>query len=606
VKSTFHPVLSGLAFLSALILLLQPATGRAQGTAFTYQGRLDAGGGPYTGLAEMQFSLWDAASGGNQLGGTLTFSPVGVTNGLFSVSLDFGNQFTGANRWLEIALRTNLLGFTTLSPRQPLTATPYAITAGNLTGTLPASQLSGLLPGPSLGGTYPGAVTFNNAANSFTGSGAGLTGLNASQLTSGTVPEARLGANLARTNQVWLLGGNAGTTPGTHFLGTTDNQPVEMRVNGQRALRLEPNTNNAPNVIGGYAGNYVPVTVVGATIAGGGARHFLNFSYPFTNCVLANFGTVGGGLANTASGQFAIVGGGWANVASGGNAAVGGGWANIASDSVATVAGGSYNTASGTAATVAGGMENIASGWYAAVVGGWANTAGGLYTFVGGGRANIASNYCAFAAGRNARAVHDGSFVWSSYDSPSPSFGSDTFFVNAPNGLGINCGAQRLDGGGQYWMNFGRVASGGQLIETSVGATLSLSGVWQNASDQNRKTDFVETEPREVLEKLVALPVRQWRYTNEPSGVKHIGPTAQEFKAAFGLGHDERSIGTVDADGVALAAIQGLNQKVEDRSQKSEARIEKLEAENAALKAELAELKQLVRALAARANGGGQ
>ncbi|MCX8089963.1 MAG: tail fiber domain-containing protein, partial [Verrucomicrobiae bacterium] len=178
------------------------------------------------------------------------------------------------------------------------------------------------------------------------------------------------------------------------------------------------------------------------------------------------------------------------------------------------------------------------------------------------------------------------------------------------------CGAQRPDGGGQYWMNFGRIASGGQLIETSVGASLTLGGVWQNASDRHRKTDFAEVDGRAVLEKVLALPVRQWRYTNEAAGVKHLGPTAQDFRAAFGLGTDDQSIGTVDADGGALAAIQGLNQKLEarsqelgDRSQGVEARMRRLEAalkereaENARLREAVTELQALVRALAAQDN----
>jgi hypothetical protein len=237
------------------------------------------------------------------------------------------------------------------------------------------------------------------------------------------------------------------------------------------------------------------------------------------------------------------------------------------------------------------------------VCGGYSNTASGDYATVGGGRDNTASGQASFAAGNNARALHDFSFVWSSYPNPSPSFASNMFFVNAPNGLGINCGAQRPDGGGQYWMNLGRVAAGGQLIETSVGATLTLAGVWQNASDQHRKTDFADVDCGAVLQKVLALPVRHWRFTNEVAGVRHLGPTAQDFHAAFGLGEDERSIGTVDADGVALAAIQGLNRKVEVRSQNAEASIRKLEAENAALRARLEKLEQL---LAAQLKGGGQ
>jgi hypothetical protein len=315
------------------------------------------------------------------------------------------------------------------------------------------------------------------------------------------------------------------------------------------------------------------------------------------NTASVNHATVGGGFENISSGTVATVGGGSRNTASGDSATVGGGYRNTASGEYATVGGGQQNTASGPSATVSGGQQNAASGYAATVGGGDGNIADYWYSTVCGGYSNSASGLASFAAGNMAQALHDNSFVWSSYPNPSPSFADNMFFVNAPNGLGINCGAQRPDGGGQYWMNLGRVAAGGQLIETSVGATLTLAGVWQNASDQHRKTDFAEVDCGAVLQKVLALPVRHWRFTNEMAGVRHLGPTAQDFHAAFGLGEDERSIGTVDADGVALAAIQGLNQKLEERSRK-------LEEENAALRSELAELKQLVCSLAAQLNGG--
>jgi len=158
-KTTIRNPIGGLALLSALVLILQPNNLRAQGTAFTYQGRLDSGGAPYTGLVEMQFSLWDAASGGSQLGSPFTIPSVSVSNGLFTVSLDFGaGAFSGPPRWLEIAVRTNgAPSYQSLLPRQPITPTPYAIRAANLSGTIPANQLSGALAAINLpsGGNWP-------------------------------------------------------------------------------------------------------------------------------------------------------------------------------------------------------------------------------------------------------------------------------------------------------------------------------------------------------------------------------------------------------------------------------------------------------------------
>src|SRR2546425_6116865 len=91
----------------------------AQGTAFTYQGRLNDGGAPANGSYDLTFALFDSGGGGAQHGNTVTNTAIGVSNGLFTVALDFGNQFPGAARWLEIGVRTNGGGtFGTLAPRQ--------------------------------------------------------------------------------------------------------------------------------------------------------------------------------------------------------------------------------------------------------------------------------------------------------------------------------------------------------------------------------------------------------------------------------------------------------------------------------------------------------
>src|SRR3974390_1971608 len=96
-----------------------------QGTAFTYQGQVNIGGALANGSYDLTFALFNAASGPTQQGATITSNAIPVSNGLFTVSLDFGNQFPGANRWLEIGIRTNGAGaFAPLSPRQQLTSAP--------------------------------------------------------------------------------------------------------------------------------------------------------------------------------------------------------------------------------------------------------------------------------------------------------------------------------------------------------------------------------------------------------------------------------------------------------------------------------------------------
>jgi len=104
---------------STLLLTAICLSASAQGTAFTYQGRLNSGAGAANGTYDLRFGLYDAATTGIQQGTLLTNSAVALSNGLFMVTLDFGSQFPGGNRWLEIGVRTNGNGtFTTLSPRQ--------------------------------------------------------------------------------------------------------------------------------------------------------------------------------------------------------------------------------------------------------------------------------------------------------------------------------------------------------------------------------------------------------------------------------------------------------------------------------------------------------
>jgi hypothetical protein len=114
-------------------------------------------------------------------------------------------------------------------------------------------------------------------------------------------------------------------------------------------------------------------------------------------------------------------------------------------------------------------------------------------------------------------------------------------------------------------------------------AGMTLNGTLSQSSDRNVKEDFAGVDAQQVLEKVAALPLQSWSYTNRP-GVKHVGPMAQDFHAAFGLnGTDDKHIATVDADGVALAAIQGLNQKLEQQLQQKDAELQSQQQQIGAL-----------------------
>jgi formylglycine-generating enzyme required for sulfatase activity len=287
---------SRLILLLSASLLLHPTPLRAQGTALTYQGYLTQGSTAASGTHDLQFTLFATETGGAPVGASLTQTITPLNEGQFTVILDFGSgAFDGSLRWLEIGVRpggsTN--AFAILQPRQMIASAPYAVRALSV-------GANGLAAG-----AYGNAVAFTNPANLFSGffsgsftgpvagNAAGLTNLNAASLAVGTVPDARLAPNMARTNQVWLLGGNAATTPGSQFLGTTDGQPLELRVDNLRGLRLEPGSAGSVNVVGGGEGNSVAAGVGGATIGGGAS-----------NLVQPNgqFATIPGGAFNAAAG----------------------------------------------------------------------------------------------------------------------------------------------------------------------------------------------------------------------------------------------------------------------------------------------------------------
>ena len=246
--------------LTALFLMLaaggvtaKNAQAQPLTTAFTYQGELQTAGLPASGPHDLRFRLFDSAAGGVQIGATLCSGNVALAAARFAVSLDFGAAFTGQQRFLEIEVRADTglncadaTGFVILSPRQPLTASPnaaFALTAASATmaitantatsattaatannaaqlngqgaafyqnatnisaGTLSDLRLSTNVALLNNAQTFTGAKTLSNAANlftgTFTGPGAGLTGLNASNITLGTLTDLRLSSNVALLN----------------------------------------------------------------------------------------------------------------------------------------------------------------------------------------------------------------------------------------------------------------------------------------------------------------------------------------------------------------------------------------------------------------------
>jgi len=534
----------------------------------------------------------------------------------------------------------------------------------------------------------------------------------------------------------WSMSGNAGTFAGTNFLGTTDDQPLEFKVNGQRALRLEPNLGGAPNVIGGSSSNSVAAGLMGVTIGGGWHNTIETLSYSTTigggyrnsiegssssstigggqeNMILTNAGisTIAGGLYNAVEAESSTVGGGFANqiraagsggsTISGGNnnllysgrATIAGGYDNqiwsgstdstisggeinfIGRESAASIiAGGLQNSVESYSGTISGGVQNsisnnspychiggginntigasggavigggadnrIRTGAGSSVIGGgqyheilpdsagatisggqshsigpnstvasigggggntieansdWATIAGGgqntirarsRYSTIGGGYLNNtrgfcatvpggANNYaggeCSFAAGHRAKATYQGDFVWadaSNYD----------FNSSAPNQFAARCtgGAAFITG----LDSFGNAMAGAVLP--------AGSGSWSSVSDRNAKENFEAVDGRQVLERVAAMPISRWNYKTQDKSIRHIGPMAQDFAATFGTGEDDKHIASVDADGVALAAIQGLNAKLEESLRDRDARLQEQNTELSTLRERLA------------------
>jgi hypothetical protein len=416
--------------------------------------------------------------------------------------------------------------------------------------------------------------------------------------------------NNATTTAAALAGGAYNTINGAaeySFVGGGSNNVVRESVSS----------------IAGGQSNLIDTLSLAATVGGGrNNRIQAGLALPPFSFTVGDANTIAGGANNLISHtEFplpfdvttaSVIGGGQANVIQrGGNDTISGGYGN--------------QITFGSGATISGGTGNQVSGDYGTTVGGINNFAG----------------FNSLAAGTRAKANHSGSFIWA--DSQAADFNSSAnndFSIRASGGVRLNTdtsmffgnqtrqmlnlwstaygiGIQsatvyfRTDtGGGFSWFRGGvhsdfqnaPGAGGTEVMRLdSVGNLNVRANVTANSiiltSDRNAKENFEPVSGRDVLEKVAALPITRWNFKQDTAS-EHIGPMAQDFHAAFGTGSDDKHIAVVDEGGVALAAIQGLNEKLEGKTQKSDERMEKLELENAALKHELAELKKLVQAIA--------
>jgi hypothetical protein len=381
------------------------------------------------------------------------------------------------------------------------------------------------------------------------------------------------------------------------------------------------------NTAGGYwstvGGGYTNTAGDSWSTVGGG----------FGNTASSAGDAVGGGLYNTASGSASTVAGGDGNVAYGYGSFVGGGGfdgedvvGNEANGNAASVCGGWANIANGDYSMVGGGEQNEADGQHATVGGGEGNLASGIDSTVAGGHDNLAVGDYSFAAGNQTYAAHEGCFVWGDSTTPGYAYFQSTapnqFLIRAAGGVGIGTASPETPlhiadfhgvtlgtsatGGGytalridlsaaqsgyaelqaifQAGSSYGNLilqANGGNVgigtttpaSKLTVNGNILASGTITGSSDRNVKEHFSPVSARDVLEKVSALPISEWNYKADNETLRHIGPMAQDFYAAFNVGMDDKHISMVDADGVALAAIQGLNQKLESEAKEKDTKI---------------------------------
>jgi hypothetical protein len=409
-----------------------------------------------------------------------------------------------------------------------------------------------------------------------------------------------------------VIAGGAGNAIGTNADAAT--------ISGGEATRIGEHSDYA--TIGGGNYNTVGDFAPGGTIAGG-TQNTIEYD--------SEKPTIGGGNNNfiRSFSHFATIGGGVSGLIASNSfaATLGGGDQNSLWASWATISGGKFNVAGAEEATVGGGAFNRAAGFSSTIAGGGGHVAGGAWSTVAGGRDNYALGDYSFAAGQRAKANHSGSFVWA--DTAASDFGSSAerqFLVRARNGVGIGSGSpaaqlyvSNSDGDAfpQAGLNQESVADYARLRFTvgsdiarrwDIAATtnrfiiysghygaqmimldntgLSVRGTFVSSSDRNAKENFQRVEPRPLLDKVLALPLSTWNYKDDTT-TRHIGPVAQDFHASFGVGRDDKHIAMVDADGVALAAIQGLNQKLETE-------LEARDSEIRELKKALQELREIV------------
>jgi hypothetical protein len=522
----------------ALLFMVTTATvseAAPMGTAFTYQGRLIDANEAADGLYDFQFELYDEPADGNNVGGTIEANELEVSDGYFTVVLDFGaGVFDGDARWLAVGVRHGALedpnSYVPLDPRQEVTPTPYALHAETVS-SVPGSGTENYIAKFTDSNTIGDSVIYESDFPP------GWLGIGT------TSPEATLHIEDGDIK----ITGLSGTTDRVLLSGNSNWPYLELRCDGTGEVTRISTCSLWDTYFSSNVG-------IGTTSPG--AKLEVNGSIKITD------GSQGAGkvLTSDASGLAS-----WQTLSPGSDSdwmvsgnemySIPSGHVGIGTTSPSSKLHVEFDSGSTSPVMFASSVyiknKNLTKNNHAALI------------FGSPASSRAAAIQCKFTDHTSGSTNADLSF-WTVYDQGlhSPMVIKDTGYV----GIGTT--------------------SPSYPLEMGSGAHCTAGGVWTDASSADLKENFTEVDGADVLAKLQELPITRWNYKAEDPAIQHMGPVAEDFHALFGLGDGDKAISGVDRSGVALAAIQGLYQMVQEK----EAEIAELRARLAAVEAAMGKL----------------
>lgn len=605
------------ALILFLVAMALAANTFAQSSSFNYQGRLSDAGQGANGTYQFTFKLYDGAASGSQVGNALVDVPVTVTNGIFSVDLDFGAAaFSGGDRFLDVSVRKAAGDpLVALTPRQKVASAPYATRASVANS---ADSFSGSLAGDVTGlqaGTVVNSVGGQSAANVAGGVQAANNATSAN--TANTIVKRDAagkvvvggvtfgdGTTLTTANVAAVVSGNSAVNaindPGTSAKINDDRLASSFLkfVPAQEQLSVGDANGTAPmiNMRGGSTccsgpgghtpawfkvfqnGSFVATGNLGIGVSPMQGRGYrtswdsykgaFRSGYADTEWDDANVGffSWAGGSNSTAIGLYALAFGD-----------------TNQAESTSSIVFGSGNQVKGAAGFSAGAGNRVCD-TYGVAFGNKAQSGGPLIN----GKCDPDSfnlrGLAAVAMGYNVTADQDhtmafgkfasnngfsGTFVWSD---GSATASADTFRNTANNEF-----AARATGGFRFRTN----------LTGTTGCNLPAgSGVFNCTSSRYTKENF--NPATDVLGKLRKIPITSWNYISEGQQVRHLGPMAEDFFAQFNLGTGNTSIGVQDLAGVSIAAVKELDAQLQEK----DAEIQRLQTEVKTLRANQSDLEK--------------